>query len=446
MLYIIGMGPGDRKYLTNQAEECIRKAVKVYGYPKHLEIMEIAPEKQIAIRGALEELPGKLLSDAPEEKRALLVSGDPSVFSLTRRITAELPSGSWTIVPGLGSYQILATALNLSTPLPRRISLHGHGIQRLTEGLLRREPLMVYTDSTNTPAAIASFLCSRGLKEWLITVGENLGNEKQKITSEKAEDLAERGSPWELNLCYIAPPPLQAKGKLYGIGLGPGDPELITLKALRTIKNCDLILCPKSRVRENSLALQILQELTGGEVPFWEIEYPTVTDKDELALKWEEHANMIARELKEQKRVGFITLGDPGIYSTFIYLLYTIQARHPGTDWEIIPGISSIQLASARSGIPLVIGKENCVVAPVPEKMEDLIPLLEQNESLILMKVGRRLSALKSFLEKQGLNRQAALIKRAGLKDEEIYRTLDEIPDGYSGNLSVVLIRKGKIL
>lgn len=446
MLYIIGMGPGDRQYLTAQAVGCIKKATKVYGYPKHLDLLKVAAEKQIIIQGALDELPLKLAADNSETDRALLVSGDPLVFSLSRKITAKLPPGTWEIIPGIGSYQILASALNLSTPLPRRFSLHGHDIKGLTVGLINKKPLMVYTDSHNTPTVIASYFTSRGMGDWQVTVGENLGTEKQRIVSYKASILADMTSPWQLNLCYIAPPPQRAEGKLFGIGLGPGDPELITLKALRTIKSCDLILCPRSRVKEKSLALEILQELTGDDILIREIEYPTVTEKSELSQRWSEHAKEIAGELAMKRRVGFVTLGDPGIYSTFVYLLNAIQKLNPHTDWEIIPGISSIQLASARLGLPLAIGKENCLIAPVPENMEDLTPLLENNESLILMKVGKRLEALRRFLEERGLSQSASLIKRAGLKNEEIYRTMDDIPAEHSGDLSVVLIRRGKVL
>ncbi len=449
MISIVGMGPGSAEYLTPQARNIIESAALVYGYPKHLQELQVPEEKARNISGALDSLVSELDALDPSVEAALLVSGDPSVFSLSRRVLGGIDPERIRIIPGLGSYQILCSRLQLQTPLPERVSVHGRDIRNLDPLLLKGRAMMIYTDSRSNPLEVARFLKERGKGEWSFSVGARLGTDEEEIWSGTAAKAAE-GLPdslMDLNLCFAAPPVLSAarsgKAKIYGIGLGPGDPELLTLKALRIIESSDLILCPRARIKSDSLARSILEQAAGCDLPVLEIEYPMAPGKEAHGSRWKEIAVQTAEHLNKKKRVSFVTLGDPGIYSSFSYFLEALLEELPSLEWEIVPGVSSIQLAASRSGIPLVSGRESCVILPAPETAEELDSLLEAHPSLVLMKVYKKIAFLRDYLESRKLLERACFVKRAGLEGESVITDFSMVEPGEEGNLSIVIIKAG---
>ncbi len=448
MIYLVGMGPGSRDYLSPLAEKTIAGADRVYGFRKHKELLGIEEERWESIAGCLDGLPEKLaaLDNGGTMKLAVLVSGDPQVFSLSRRFFAVLPRERLHVIPGIGSSQILGCALGLQSPLPDRVSLHGHAIGNLLPFLYAGEGIFIYTDGENNPRALAAYMDEKGFPLWRIVVGTQLGTEDQRIEEYTVASLLHESEnrDWGLNLVYAEPPAEDAAstGRLYGIGIGPGDPELITVKALRIIKKSDIILTPRADIKKSSLAGTILEQIAGPDLPCREICYPVVKDKAAVADHWEGIAAECADMLKEGKRVCFITLGDPSLYSTFFYLLTALLQQMPEAPWEIIPGISSIQLASSRLGQPLALGKESCAIVPCPDDMETLVPLMESHETLILMKLGKRLPELRAFLKERKLEESAAFISRAGMAEEYRALSFTELDLKAEGALSVVMIHK----
>jgi precorrin-2/cobalt-factor-2 C20-methyltransferase len=448
MIYLIGMGPGGRDYLTPLAEKTVAGAERVYGFAKHKELLGIEDERWESVAGRLDDLPGRLAALDPDGSGnlAVLVSGDPQVFSLSRRFFAVLPKERLRIIPGIGSSQILGSALGLQSPLPRRVSLHGHSIRNLLPALYRREGVFLYTDGENNPRALASYMDEKGFSLWRIIVGFSLGTEEQRIEEYTVRTMLREPEErdWGLNLVYAEPLPEteERPGRLYGIGIGPGDPELITLKALRLIRESDVILCPRAGMKKSSLAREILEQAAGTELPFREISYPVVRDQDAISGHWQEIAAECAVLLREGKTVSLITLGDPSLYSTFSYLCAALEDLMPGAPWEIVPGVSSIQLAAAELGMPLALKKESCAIVPCPEDMAELLPLLESHESLVLMKLGKRIGDLRSFLREHDMEDRAAFISRAGMEDEYKVLSFRDLDEGAESGLSVVMIRR----
>jgi len=173
---------------------------------------------------------------------------------------------------------------------------------------------------------------------------------------------------------------MEKRGKFYGVGIGPGDPELITLKAVKTLRSVSVVIAPFSR--RESVALNIAQPYILGEV--LKLGFPMERDEKLLNMAWDANAKDIAMLLDEGKDVAFITLGDPMIYSTYIYVLHRLQ----GYEIETIPGITSFTAAASKLGFPIAEG--DAPFAVIPSYQEDsLRAALDVYDSVVLMKISR---------------------------------------------------------
>ncbi|MCR5099680.1 MAG: precorrin-2 C(20)-methyltransferase [Lachnospiraceae bacterium] len=213
------------------------------------------------------------------------------------------------------------------------------------------------------------------------------------------------------------------KGILYGVGVGPGDPELLTLKAIKTIKENDVIAVAGA-TPEESAAYRIVKEVVPeiAEKTVISTGMPMTRDKVSLRQKHAEVSKHISGHLISGKNVVFLTLGDPSIYSTFSYIRSILSQE--GYDIEIIPGVSSISAVTARLGISLADWDEEVYILPAGQKDEIGI----KNEgTYVLMKPRGSVMAFKDVLRSSGRNVKA--ISNCGLKNEVIYGRLEDIPD-----------------
>ncbi|QGG48923.1 precorrin-2 C(20)-methyltransferase [Heliorestis convoluta] len=226
----------------------------------------------------------------------------------------------------------------------------------------------------------------------------------------------------------------------YGIGVGPGDPELLTHKATRILGQVDVIIAPKSRDDRASLALQIVQAYLRPQVTVHTLLFPMTYEQETLDAAWQEIIQTITKALDQGQSVAFITLGDPMLYSTYIYMHKLVQAQNYPT--EIIPGIPSFCAAAARTGQPLAEGKEHLTIVPAISESDDLDSLFAQADNLVLMKVYKEKDQIIDRLEKHGLKDQATLISRCGLDGEIIVNNLDEIRSKPVNYLSLILARR----
>lgn len=232
-------------------------------------------------------------------------------------------------------------------------------------------------------------------------------------------------------------------GRLYAIGLGPGDPDLLTVKAVNILKRADSIIVPKARIKSESVARDIVSRALGENLPFVEMVFPMVRDKEELERHWNKAADAVLNLLERGEEVAFVTLGDVSLYSTFSYLERSIKRKDPRVKAELVPGISSIQLAAARLEKPLALGDETFGVYPLPVEIGQLDSALREHSSVMIMKIGKRLPELKNYLESKGLLKSSSFIRRAGFPDELISSDPGELGDEESGYLSIMMVRTG---
>jgi precorrin-2/cobalt-factor-2 C20-methyltransferase len=243
-------------------------------------------------------------------------------------------------------------------------------------------------------------------------------------------------------------------GKLYVLGIGPGDPELMTLKAMRILKEVPCIFVPKGREEGTSLALSIVQKtlnFDGKEIV--EAYFPmrkTVRseefgdrreESDKLDAKWNETVDAVLNRLNKGVDAAFITIGDPGIYSTFFYLYDRLLERNPSLVIDIIPGISSINAAAARAGLSLGLGDERIAVLPA-NYMDNLQETLEKFDTVVLMKVSKVFGAVRDILVRMGLAAGATYVVRAGMDDERIERDILKVRDEDLNYFSLLIVRK----
>ncbi len=210
-------------------------------------------------------------------------------------------------------------------------------------------------------------------------------------------------------------------GILYGIGVGPGDPELMTRKAVSTIRACDIIAIPQKE-REQCLALRIamgaVPELA--EMPILEIHMPMTKDPEALKEAYLAGSEALIVRLQAGKKVGFLTLGDPSVYSTYMYLHKLVLSQ--GYDARIIPGVPSFCAAAAVCGEALCLGDEQLHV--IPGSYGQAEALSYPGTKIIMKNASQELRALL-----KGGSFDITTVEKCGLTDQKIYRGIDALPE-----------------
>ncbi|MGQ3683725.1 MAG: precorrin-2 C(20)-methyltransferase [Candidatus Loosdrechtia sp.] len=231
-------------------------------------------------------------------------------------------------------------------------------------------------------------------------------------------------------------------GSFYGIGLGPGDQEFLTLKAVRIIRNADCIFVPKSGSKEDSIALEIVREYVKDKKVIEQV-YPMTKDRLVLTSAWRKAAEEILAEINAGYDVAYLTLGDPLTFSTYIYLLRQLETMLPGQEIHTIPGITSYNAAASAANYPLLSGDERLAVIPVPDDMNELRPVLEAFDTVVMMKVAKKLNEVIELLEELRLTDNALFASYIGQKNA--FFTHDLISLRYSGRgyMSVLIVKRG---
>ena len=225
------------------------------------------------------------------------------------------------------------------------------------------------------------------------------------------------------------------KGIAYGVGVGPGDPELMTLKAVRLIRENEVIAVPGQIAKETvayQIAVQAVPELADKElVPVY---MPMVKDRKRIDEEHRKGAELLKTYLDQGKNVVFLTLGDPTIYCTFSYLQHYLEAD--GYPVELVSGITSFCAAAARLGLPLAEWDEPLHVVPAVHKTGDK---LDKDGNYVLMKSASKMAAVKEILRRSG--RRVSMVENCCMDGEKRYYSVDEIPDD-AGYFSLIIAKE----
>jgi precorrin-2/cobalt-factor-2 C20-methyltransferase len=233
-----------------------------------------------------------------------------------------------------------------------------------------------------------------------------------------------------------------ANGRLYGVGVGPGDPELLTLKAERILKSVSVICMPQSETSSESFAYTIAQGFIDVDAQeIMRISFPT-DDEEGASLAWQDAADEIAVRLRNGSDVAFITEGDPMLYSTFSYVLESLRGKHPDLEIEVVPGVSSVMAAAASARVPLVTHGQRLAILPAVYGIDDLREAIANYDTIVLMKVNHTLLQALANLESLGLSGKGIYVRRASTSREEIVRDLNQLSTEDLDYFSLLIIRK----
>ena len=231
-------------------------------------------------------------------------------------------------------------------------------------------------------------------------------------------------------------------GRLYGVGVGPGDPELLTLKAQRLQQRVRAICYTQLDDGRESYALGVVTNVLDESKPdFVGITVPS-DDTPVSEQTWRDAAANICVRLAEGQDVAFITEGDPMLYSEFSHLLASVQKALPDVLIEVIPGVSSIMAASAIAGVPLVTHGQRLAILPGVYGIDDLREAINKYDTIVLMEVNRTLLDALANLEKLGLAGKAFYVRRASTQREEVVQDIHELSEEDFDYFSLLIIKR----
>ena len=240
----------------------------------------------------------------------------------------------------------------------------------------------------------------------------------------------------------------EPNGRFSIVGVGPGDPELMTVKAVRTLERADVLVTPKGKANGNSTARRIVEGLVDiGTKEICELHFPMHKVRlgrgeqdSRVTAAWQRAADAILFHLDRGREVVFPTLGDPALYSTGFYVLTTLKSRRPELRITLVPGITAMSGCSARAELPLGLGDDLVTVVPAVFADERLREILRSADSIVLMKVHRSMERIIGLLDEMGLTEQATLFERCGLDGETIHPDIRQVKNPHY--FSTILIRK----
>ncbi len=232
-------------------------------------------------------------------------------------------------------------------------------------------------------------------------------------------------------------------GCLYGIGVGPGDPELLTLKALKALRKVPVLCVPQAANQRDSYALNIVKGYVRPEQEILRLPFPT-DDAQGAAQVWREASVIVVDRLKQGQDVAFLTEGDPMLFSTFSYVLAGVRELCPEAPVIIIPGVSSVMAAAASSEVPLATHGQRLAILPAAYGLDDLSEATSNFDTVVLMKVSPNIVKTLTSLEELGLTGQSTYVRRVTTDREKVIKDLTEMTDDDLDYFSLMIV-KGRL-
>lgn len=229
-------------------------------------------------------------------------------------------------------------------------------------------------------------------------------------------------------------------GTFYGIGVGPGDPDLLTMKAIKAIEKADVLIAPKTEKKDGSVALSIAKPYLKKDIEIVYQVFPMVVNF-ETTDAWQKNKEEILALLEAGKNVVFLTLGDPMFYSTYIYV-YRLLAKEKNVNIETIPGVPAFCAIGSKLGYPLVEGNDIISIIPATADEALIDKALSVSNNVVMMKVYKNYPEMVNVLTKNDMEKNAVLVSRCGLPDEEVITDLEAHKDEKLNYLSTILTRR----
>lgn len=249
---------------------------------------------------------------------------------------------------------------------------------------------------------------------------------------------------WSLtrDLCYNDTMSVAPCGTFYGVGVGPGDPELITRKAERVLRSVEWIFHPAAARSGSSFVRSIVAPLDLPAAKFREVALCMARDRGGDQAKYAETVRLIAGELRQGKSAAWIAEGDPLFYSTFVPLHEEMRRQFPEVRIEIVPGVSSIHAAAALAGLPAAQLDDRVAVLPAAYGLERLAELARDFDTIFLLKVNTSLDDLIMRLDRLPAAFEAAYVEKVGAPDERLVTNLHDLAGQNPSYFSLVILRK----
>ena len=238
--------------------------------------------------------------------------------------------------------------------------------------------------------------------------------------------------------------PVPKPGTLTGLGIGPGDPDLITLKALKVLQAAPVVAFPQGRPGHMGVAQRIIAPHLQAPQRQLPLEFPFVVEDDQLQAAWRRAAEQVWAVLQTGQDVVFACEGDISFYGTFTYLADALSLAHPEVTINRIPGVCSPMAAVSALGIPLTVQAEKLAVLPAFYGVEDLEHTLDWADVVVLMKVSSVYASVWDVLKRRDLLSTSSVVVRASQPDQITYRDLENSPDLDLPYFSLMVIRVGK--
>lgn len=233
-------------------------------------------------------------------------------------------------------------------------------------------------------------------------------------------------------------------GTLYGVGAGPGAPDLLTLRAVRLLESADVLALPRSSDFGASVAWDIVAPVVGkkpGQTRL-HLTFPMSKDAAIVRTHVERAVGAIGRELTAGRSVAFVTEGDPSVFSTFGYVREEALRRWPSLRVEVVPGITSITSVAMVGEVSLADGQERVAIVPATYGVDDLVDLLRAFDTVVLMKLGSELPVILEALEATGLTERAFFVSKATMREERLVRDVRTLRGEHGGCFAMMIVRR----
>ncbi|MFB5190760.1 precorrin-2 C(20)-methyltransferase [Alicyclobacillus fastidiosus] len=232
-------------------------------------------------------------------------------------------------------------------------------------------------------------------------------------------------------------------GTLYGVGVGPGDPELITVKAFRLMQAAPVIAYPNKRKGAKSYALEIVElYVDAAEKTMLGLVFPMTRDEDVLQASWQKTVDTVWAHLEQGEDVVFVTEGDPMLYSTFIHMSRLVKSLHKEAKVVSVPGISSVNAAANTLGIPLADGDEVVAIVPAQDDRDAMRDVLLRHDCVVFLKVAKVLDVIIKLLDELDLTDQAMVCTKVTSANERVWYDVRDLKGAELNYLTLMVVRK----